>query len=268
MNQAQVDMAHTVIRSPIDGVVIARNVDVGQTVAASLQAPVLFVIANDLRQLQVNASIDEADVGPRAGRPGGGRSASTPIPTRRSPAGCEQVRLQPTTVQNVVTYNAIISVDNPQQRLMPGMTATVSIVVRRAEDVLRIPASALRFRPEGFDALAAAARRARRAAPRPRRDRGDGPSARAAPRTGRTARRSARPQLVFVLDEKGQPQPARVRLGISDGQFVEVREGLDEGARVVTGAETDAARGAAARPGASPGTSNPFSPQRPQRRQR
>ena len=268
LNQAQVDTAHTVITSPIDGVVIARNVDVGQTVAASLQAPVLFVIAQDLRQLQVNASIDEADVG----RVQAGQEVEFRVdafPEQLFPGRVQQVRLQPTTVQNVVTYNAIISVENPGQRLMPGMTATVSIVVRRADDVLRIPASALRFRPEGFDPTQRQ---------RTRQGQDDGTAAAAGP-GGRPDRAggargagggqgSARPQLVFVLNEKGEPQPARVRLGISDGQSVEVREGLDEGARVVTGAQTDVARGTAARPGASPGASNPFSPQRPQRRQR
>src|SRR5688500_339954 len=180
LNQAQVDTAHTIIASPIDGVVIARNVDVGQTVAASLQAPVLFVIAQDLRQLQVNASIDEADVG----RVKEGQEVNFRVdafPDQTFPGRVQQVRLQPTTVQNVVTYNAIISVENPGQRLMPGMTATVSIVVRRADDVLRIPASALRFRPEGFDP--AAQRRARQgqeggtaaaAGPGGRPERGDG----------------------------------------------------------------------------------------------
>jgi HlyD family secretion protein len=288
VNQAQVDTGHTVITSPIDGVVVARNVDVGQTVAASLQAPVLFVIANDLRQLQVNASIDEADVG----RVKEGQEVDFRVdayPDQTFAGRLQQVRLQPTTVQNVVTYNAIIAVDNPQQRLMPGMTATVSIVVRRADHVLRIPASALRFRPEGFDP--SQRRRqgqesgtAAAAGPGARSDRtggaggrgGAGGGAGRAGGPGRTSGASggaggdgsARPQLIFVLNEKGEPQPARVRLGISDGQFVEVREGLDEGARVVTGQESDAARGAAARPGASPGTSNPFNPQRPQRRQR
>jgi HlyD family secretion protein len=289
LNQAQVDAAHTVITSPIDGVVIARNVDVGQTVAASLQAPVLFVIANDLRQLQVNASIDEADVG----RVKEGQEVDFRVdayPDQTFAGRLQQVRLQPTTVQNVVTYNAIIAVDNPQQRLMPGMTATVSIVVRKADDVLRIPASALRFRPEGFDP--AQRRRqgqesgtAAAAGPGARPERsggggGRGGSAGGAGRAGGSGRAwgaggaagadgSGRPQLVFVLNEKGEPQPARVRLGISDGQFVEVREGLDEGARVVTGQQTsEAARGAAPRPGASPAASNPFNPQRPQRRQR
>jgi HlyD family secretion protein len=280
LNQAQVDMAHTVIASPIDGVVIARNVDVGQTVAASLQAPVLFVIAQDLRQLQVNASIDEADVG----RVKDGQEVDFRVdayPDQTFPGRVQQVRLQPTTVQNVVTYNAIIGVDNPQQRLMPGMTATVSVVVRKADDVLRIPAAALRFRPEGFDpsqrqrqgqdnGTAAAAGPGNR----PERTGGARGVGAGAGRGGTSGRSAAgepgtRSQIVFVLNEKGEPQPARVRLGISDGQFVEVREGLDQGARVVTGAETDAARGGAgARPAASPGASNPFSPQRPPRRQR
>jgi len=281
LNQAQVDMAHTVIASPIDGVVIARNVDVGQTVAASLQAPVLFVIAQDLRELQVNASIDEADVG----RVQAGQEVEFRVdayPDQKFPGRVQQVRLQPTTVQNVVTYNAIISVDNPQQRLMPGMTATVSVVVRKADDVLRIPAAALRFRPEGFDPSQQQRQRqgqdngtAAAAGPgnRPERTAGARGAGGAAGRGGTSGRGSTgeagtRPQIVFVLNEKGEPQPARVRLGISDGQFVEVREGLDQGARVVTGADTGAARAGGARPAASPAASNPFNPQRPQRRQR
>jgi HlyD family secretion protein len=282
LNQAQVDTAHTVITSPIDGVVIARNVDVGQTVAASLQAPVLFVIAQDLRQLQVNASIDEADVG----RVQTGQAVEFRVdayPDQVFPGSVQQVRLQPTTVQNVVTYNAIIAVENPGQRLMPGMTATVSIVVRRAEDVLRVPAAALRFRPEGFDPSqrrrqGQAEGTAAAAGPGGRAERSGGAGAGGGRRGAGGGRAggpgaggtdgSGRPQLVFVLNEKGEPQPARVRLGISDGQFVEVREGLEEGARVVTGAEAEGARAAAPRTGASPGASNPFSPQRPQRRQR
>jgi HlyD family secretion protein len=297
LNQAQVDTAHTVIASPIDGVVIARNVDVGQTVAASLQAPVLFVIAQDLRQLQVNASIDEADVG----RVKEGQEVDFRVdafPDQTFPGRVQQVRLQPTTVQNVVTYNAIISVENPGQRLMPGMTATVSIVVRRADGVLRMPASALRFRPEGFDAsrrqragqgsqaegTAAAAgpgaqterTGARGAGAGTGRGRAGGGGGWRGARAGGDATGTAagagegqgRPTTVFVLNEKAEPQPARVRLGISDGQYVEVREGIDEGTRVITGTETEATRAASPRPGASPGANNPFSPQRPQRRQR
>src|SRR5688572_20785046 len=154
VRQAQVDMTHSVIAAPIDGVVVARNVDVGQTVAASLQAPVLFVIANDLSRLQVSASIDEADVGRvRAGQEATFRVDA--FPNEVFSGSVEQVRLQPITLQNVVTYTTIIGVNNPGQRLMPGMTATVSVIVDRRDDVLRIPASALRFRPEGYEPGAA-----------------------------------------------------------------------------------------------------------------
>jgi HlyD family secretion protein len=135
---------------------------------------------------------------------------------------------------------------------MPGMTATVSVVVNRRDDVLRIPAAALRFRPEGFDP--ASARRERPA--------GGAGSPGAGPGGG------GRRVVVFTPDPKGEPQPVRIRQGISDGQFVEVVDGLDEGAAVITGvASGDAAAGRPGRAGASP-ASNPFQPQRPQRRTR
>src|SRR5512143_2919246 len=149
VNQAQVDLDHTVISAPVDGVVLARNVDIGQTVAASFQAPVLFVIANDLSRMQVNASIDEADIG----RVRVGQEVTFTVdafPDQNFAGRVEQVRLQPVTAQNVVTYNTIISVDNSSLRLMPGMTATVSVVVRKATNAVRVPTSALRFRPEGY----------------------------------------------------------------------------------------------------------------------
>src|SRR5437899_9192731 len=149
VQQAQVDLTHTVIRAPIDGVVVARNVDVGQTVAASLQAPTLFVIANDLTHMQVNASIDEADIG----RVRAGQEVTFHVdayPNETFTGTVQQVRLQPITVQNVVTYNTLIAVDNPGGRLMPGMTATVSVIVQNRENTLRLPAAALRFRPEGW----------------------------------------------------------------------------------------------------------------------
>ena len=153
LNQAQVDLDHTVISAPVDGVVLARNVDIGQTVAASFTAPVLFVIANDLKNMQVNASIDEADIG----RVRVGQDVTFTVdafPDQAFAGRVEQIRLQPVTAQNVVTYNTLISVDNSKLRLMPGMTATVSVVVRKAENAVRIPTSALRFRPEGFEGRA------------------------------------------------------------------------------------------------------------------
>ncbi|MFN8092116.1 MAG: efflux RND transporter periplasmic adaptor subunit [Vicinamibacteria bacterium] len=150
VNQAKLDLSHTVIDVPIDGVVISRNVDVGQTVAASFTAPVLFTVANDLSRMRVNASIDEADVG----RVREGQDVLFHVdayPERDFWGRVEQVRLNPTTVSNVVTYNTIVAVDNSNLLLRPGMTATVSVQVRKAENALRVPASALRFRPEGFE---------------------------------------------------------------------------------------------------------------------
>jgi HlyD family secretion protein len=293
LNQAEVDRSHTIITTPIDGVVISRNVDVGQTVAASFQAPVLFLIANDLTRMRVNASIDEADVG----RVREGQEVVFHVdafPEREFKGTVEQVRLNPTTTANVVTYNTIVAVNNEDLALRPGMTATVSVVVRKAENALRLPAAALRFRPEGYQRPAGGASQggggtraaqvggagipgAAMAGER------RGPGARAgggAPGAGRPAgagvtpgagggRGPGRPTTVFVLDERGEPKALDVRVGISDGQFVEVREGLDEGAAVVTGTQIAGARGAASgpRPGSSP-SSNPFQPQRPQPRQR
>jgi HlyD family secretion protein len=314
LNQAEVDLGHTVITTPIDGVVIARNVDVGQTVAASFQAPVLFIIANDLAQMQVNASIDEADIGRvRAGQDVTFRVDA--YPERVFDGRVEQVRLQPTTVQNVVTYNTIIAVDNEDLRLMPGMTATVSVIVRKVEDVLRVRASALRFRPEGFDA--AAWLEANRPAPL-------APTAEASPAGGATAAAEAAtvapaagapgdrpamrgggagsgfggrgmgggmaggsgqgrpgagragaamsgtrgPNVIFALDAKDQPQPRLVRVGLSDGQYLAVMDGVQEGDVVVTGlALGGAANGGPQRMGSSP-SANPFQPQRPQQRRR
>jgi len=146
LERANVNLRYAVIRAPIDGVVISRDVDVGQTVAASLQAPQLFVIANDLSKMQVEASVDEADIGQIAP----GQTATFAVdayPEEDFTGTVTQVRLSPLTVQNVVTYTVIIEVPNPDQKLRPGMTATASILIDRRSDVLRIPAVALRFTP-------------------------------------------------------------------------------------------------------------------------
>ena len=154
LRQNQVNLAHTVIESPIDGLVISRNVDVGQTVAASMSAPTLFVLAADLTKMQVLASLDESDVGRI--RPGQMvRFRVDAYPTDEFRGNVTQVRLQPTTVQNVVTYQTVIDVPNPELKLKPGMTANVNIEIARRTDVLRVPNGALRFRPtaEVFTAL-------------------------------------------------------------------------------------------------------------------
>ena len=146
LNQSAVNLQHTIIEAPIDGIVIARNVDVGQTVAASMQAPTLFVIAADLTQMRVVADIDESDVGRI--RPGQVARFRVDAYADEQFAGTvTQVRLQPKVVQNVVTYSTVIDVPNPHLRLKPGMTATVAIEIARRADAIRIPVVALRFRP-------------------------------------------------------------------------------------------------------------------------
>jgi len=154
LRQNQVNLAHTVIESPIDGLVISRNVDVGQTVAASMSAPTLFVLAADLTKMQVLASLDESDVG-RIRPSQVVRFRVDAFPTDEFMGNVTQVRLQPTTVQNVVTYQTVIDVPNPGLKLKPGMTANVNIEIARRSDVIRVPNSALRFRPtaETFAAL-------------------------------------------------------------------------------------------------------------------
>lgn len=146
LNQTRVNLRHTVIRAPIDGIIISRDVDVGQTVAASMQAPTLFVIAADLTKMKVNANIDEADVGRI--RPGQRVSFRVDaFPTDEFEGTVSQIRLQPAVVQNVVTYATVIDVPNQELKLKPGMTANVSLQIARRNDVLRVPNMALRFRP-------------------------------------------------------------------------------------------------------------------------
>ena len=148
LSQATIDLDRTYIRAPVAGTVISRNVDAGQTVAASLQAPTLFTIARDLSAMQVDTSVDEADVG----RLRVGQLATFTVdafPRRNFNGGINQIRKAPTIVQNVVTYTVVISADNPDRALLPGMTANVRIVVDQRENVLKVPNAALRFRPTG-----------------------------------------------------------------------------------------------------------------------
>jgi HlyD family secretion protein len=146
LNQNQVNVEHTIIAAPIDGIVIQRSVDVGQTVAASLQSPTLFIIAADLTKMQVNASIDEADVG----RIRPGQTVTFRVdayPGQQFEGSVAQIRLQPVVVQNVTTYATIINVPNPELKLKPGMTANLRVQIATRSDVLRVPNAAIRFRP-------------------------------------------------------------------------------------------------------------------------
>jgi HlyD family secretion protein len=154
VNQSQVNLDHTIIAAPIDGIVTQRNVDVGQTVAASMQAPTLFIIAADLTKMQVNANIDESDVGRI--RPNQHVTFRVDAyPTETFEGTVAQIRLQPVVVQNVTTYGTVIDVPNPQLKLKPGMTANVKVEIAKRTNVLRVPSAALRFRPtpEVFAAL-------------------------------------------------------------------------------------------------------------------
>lgn len=150
LRQAETNLAYTRITSPIDGVVVDRQYDIGQTVAASFQAPVLFTIAQDLTKMQVLTNIDEADIG----RVKEGQEANFSVdafPDRKFRGKVSQIRLSPQTVQNVVTYPVLLDVANPEMRLRPGMTANVAVPVDQREDVLRVPNAALRFRPDPAD---------------------------------------------------------------------------------------------------------------------
>src|SRR5437016_2928740 len=216
LDKAKADLDHCTITSPIDGIVISRNVDVGQTVAASLQAPVIFQIANDLTKMQIDANVAEADVGVLEV----GQDVDFTVdafPMRTFHGKVVQVRNAPITVQNVVTYDTVIGVSNPDLKLKPGMTANVSIVVAHRDNVLQIKNAALRYRP-----AEATPGEIRARSPAPAGGRGG---------AGREQRTSER--TVYVLSSV-RPQPVQIKTGISDGVVTEVIEGLTEGDRVIT----------------------------------
>ncbi|CAG0998884.1 partial Macrolide export protein MacA, partial [Anaerolineae bacterium] len=147
VNKDRTNLGYTIIRSPVSGVVVSRNVDVGQTVAASFQTPTLFTIAQDLKEMQIYTTVAEADVGGiRVGQPV--NFTVDAFPDRSFKGSVKQIRLNATSVQNVVTYNVVIDVDNPDGILLPGMTAFVGIVVEERHQALKLPLAALRFKPE------------------------------------------------------------------------------------------------------------------------
>src|SRR2546425_9467410 len=165
LKQAQVDLDHTTILAPVDGVVVSRQVDVGQTVAASLQAPVLFTIAQDLTQMQVETSVDEADIG-RVRIDGPTTFTVDAFPGETFSGRIVQIRKAAQIVQNVVTYTVVVAVDNPDRRLLPGMTANVKLLIAEKRSVLKVPNAALRFRPPGANSGFASAPHPERSAQR------------------------------------------------------------------------------------------------------
>ena len=241
LQKAQADLDHCTIKSPVDGMVISRSVDVGQTVAASLSAPIIFTIANDLTKMQIDAAVAEADVG--------GVEVDQDVeftvdafPSRTFHGKVVQVRNAPVTVQNVVTYDTVIGVSNPDLILKPGMTANVSIVAAHRDETLKIPNAALRVRlPDQT--------------PTPGAQGGPPSGGRGRPAGGRGGAnrpdRRAERTIYLMASPNAKPAPVSIKTGISDGVATEVLEGLKEGDVVVTSVlETGNS--------ATPPTANPF----------
>jgi HlyD family secretion protein len=232
LNQAQVNLSHTIIKAPIDGVVIARNVDVGQTVASSLQAPTLFILARDLAEMQVNASVDESDIGEIAPEQNV-RFRVDAYPNETFTGKVRQVRLQPVVQQNVVSYVTVIDVPNRELKLKPGMTAAVTIETARADDVLKVPNAALRFSPRSTATDASSAARPPQAGGRGAKPDDDNGHA------------------VWILVQD-RPTRVPVQPGISDGRDTAILDGdLTPGTAVLTGTASTTAPAAAA-PATSP----------------
>lgn len=229
LERARQNLGFTEIHAPIDGVVVERNVDVGQTVAASLSAPQLFLIANDLSRMQILAQVDESDIS----RIREGQRVQFTVQAlsgERFEGSVRQVRLQSLTQENVVTYPVVVEVADPEGRLLPGMTASLDFLVEGAESVLTVPNAALRFRPAG---TAAASERA--------------PATR--PGEGR----------LYRVVGSGELEQIAVKTGISNGSATEVSgDGVSEGMQIVVGTVTEQS--------AAQGAQSPFTPQRPARR--
>ncbi len=274
LERARRNVGYTEIRAPIAGIVVERSVDVGQTVAASTSAPKLFVIAQDLSQMQILASVDESDIG----RIKNGQDVRFTVQAygdREFKGTVEQVRLQSTATDNVVSYGVVVEVQNPDGALLPGMTATVEFLVSRAENVLKIANAALRFQPTEAMRAAMLARRdttgggrsagagAGVGAGSTRQQTGAlasrGQRANATGSTG-TRRAGARPVMLWQVDENGELKTIRVRTGLTDGQYTEVSgDGLEESLEVIAGVTGGTQPAAAA--------ANPFQGQQPQRGQ-
>jgi len=251
LDTAKVNLARCTIYSPVDGVVISRSVDVGQTVAASLSAPTLFVIANDLTKMEIDANVAEADVGGVEDKQAVNFTVDA-FPNLTFEGTVIQVRYAPTNYQNVVSYDAVVSVDNRDMKLKPGMTANVSIIIAQKKDALKIPNAALRFRPPEAslpketktEATAVSA---------------GGTNAPGTNGPGLMAQAGGRPpggrhehggpggkphmehqplRTVYIQADKNDPSkltPVQIKVGISDGIYTEVLDGLKEGDQVVTG---------------------------------
>ncbi|MDP1676538.1 MAG: efflux RND transporter periplasmic adaptor subunit [Bacteroidota bacterium] len=245
VERARINLRYATIKSPIDGVVISRAVDVGQTVAASLSAPTLFTIANDLTKMQVQANVDEADIG-KVQEEQEVTFTVDSYPEQTFRGKVQQVRLSPVVSQNVVNYVVIIDVPNPDLKLMPGMTATVTIQVTKKEGVLKVPTVALRFNPpeeyieqqKDSSQVKEDSIRAERRKQWSERIQSEGGSNGGGMDQQSIQRRMASRGItrVWIMNERKKLVPLMVRTGISDGTFTEIVRGkLDEGQEIIVG---------------------------------
>jgi len=256
LDATKVDLEYTIIKSPIDGVVISRDVNEGQTVAASFQAPVLFQIANDLTKMQVECSVDEADIG----KVKEGQKVQFTVdafPNDNFNGVVRQVRYSPEVLQNVVTYTTIVDVENPEMKLRPGMTATVSIVVGEAQNALRVPNTALRFQPPQEVLLSTFEEMKReRQAARSNNVQTEGQPAKQRPQqatqsnspssfqagAGGMQGRTRDMGRVWIEDDTGKLKMVFVKTGVTDNMYTEIIGGnIQEGTEVITGENAQSA---------------------------
>lgn len=255
LDQAKANLSYTTIYAPVDGIVISRSVDVGQTVASSLNTPTLFMIANDLKQMQIDALVSEADIGGIETNQTVNFSVDA-YPTRTFLGKVVQIRNAPQTNQNVITYDTVIGVNNSDLKLRPGMTANVSIITASRTNVIKIPNGALRFHPpESVEARKEGGMAASNNAPLAGPARGEGPAgSRPGPGSGKP-RNKGSTHTVYIVgrtpDGKETAQPVQIKTGINDGISTQVLDGLKEGDQVIEGinVQADSARS----------SSNPFS---------
>jgi HlyD family secretion protein len=256
---AEVNLAHTTITSPIDGIVVSRDVSVGQTVAASLSAPTLFTIANDLTKMQVIANIDQADIGLVENAKSVKFSVDA-FPGKDFDGKIQQMRLNPQNVQNVVTYNVVIDVDNPEQKLKPGMTANLTVTIDERNNVLKVPNAALRFMPQDGTGQRTGSGNGNWQGRRQSNANGDsatrsGGDVQFVPATAPVL--AGQTRIVWVMGQDNKPQRRRIKVGLTDGAATEVLEGnLVEGEMVVTGQTLSSASKANTNQTSAPGFGN------------
>ncbi|MEI6454893.1 MAG: efflux RND transporter periplasmic adaptor subunit [bacterium] len=257
LNRAKINLRYATIKAPISGVVVLRAVDVGQTVAASFNTPTLFTIANDLTKMQVQASIDEADIGKILV----GQEVTFTVDAydeQNFSGTVKQVRLQPVVTQNVVNYTVIVDVPNPDLKLLPGMTANITVMIREAKDILRVPASALKFNPpaeflEKMKKESPDTTKQRQGVLSHEGARGGSPVA--APHREGRPKGQGRPNFGLIWIKEGETlKPRRVIVGLTDGSYTEIKGKINEGDEVIIGSSQ-------AQSSKNAQQQNPFAPQ-------